>query len=695
MNEAAAPQSPCSSRLAMDFDPLIRERAYRRRNLLSLTVGADRLDLSGVVVVLKPIPESYLAHLEESPALEVCLEKSEQSAVETLERSTFHCSPLRMESVIVAASLGLWRTTGRSNDIIEATRARFLGGMEEGRREKKSKLPVKLFFNFLNEMEIDVVILSTDRERMAVFCAKSARRRQLPDIDAAEDEGGEPTVRCRTLLALEYSTSGAPWSPMQLPMLRRGRRVSINVSETRDGVQSDTQNASRARVVAFSTGDLAQSSNTDTMAFDRTVYNPQMVLPKVSGSTQSIESEKQSEADSRESPFIGMRYPNINQLDLQVMEVLRRGLHPVLRRNRIRFLIAFPTALIGFIVGLVLIIHVNATIETFCRQTSTDTSAIGSEESSDSDCHTSFCDPNRNSAIENAATAFLFRRVSGPGHFVVAATCGMFVASLLAAAVSYFTTRTLARENSRPLFYIVMTALHIAFSVATCAFSAYALSVLIHTVHEMPCSSFQGNDAASCGLAQILCPDYLIEVHIRHSTPVTSALSILFFCLCVVEFLASLVPPMPDKGTLEKIQKAKPETYVFYPSVYAPDGISDTEKVWLRRRIARRLHMQLREQVQQQEMLLTRSATIGEMMLANREQSLSGSRPRETPANTANHWSENEPQNPLHYMASLEDASGGENSSLEPGAYGAGRRELPLQLLDEVARISRRVKPLT
>ncbi|RNF11488.1 hypothetical protein TraAM80_00934 [Trypanosoma rangeli] len=684
---------------ATDFDPIIRLRVYRRRDITALaTDTAETLDLGREVVLLQPVAETYLEDVNTSPELAICLAEHEESySVEKLQPTDFISSPLRVENVVVAASLCLWRNIRRTNDIVEAARDRFLRGVEVKRRTKKSKLLLRRFLRFLNELFVDVVVLSTDRRSVVVSCANTAHRSSIHTV-ASMRRRSCPSFR--TLIALEFNPSEGYWSPLLLPVRLQTQRSMMQPSKTPDNQDfNDVTNFRRTRALTVTCGEMTQSFNLETMMLDRTVYNPQRVPVRLRGDMQTVRGENDGESAPANSPFTGMRYPNIRQLDLQVMEVLRRGLHPALRCNCIRFLVTFAVALAAFAAGLALIIYVRFTLETRCCRVSDGICLVGAGDASENVKSNPFCDVKKNPALLKATEAFLFSHLASPGGFIVASTSCMFMASLLAVAVSYFTTRAAALENSRPLFYIVMMALHIVVNAIASAFAAYTLYIFSHTTHEVPCSSFKGDTAVFCSAAQELCPDYAIKVQARHPVHATIALSAVFFSLCVVEFFASFISSMPDEKKLQTISKAKPETNVFYPSVYAPDGVGEMEKRKLRKHIAHRLRKQLQEQMQQQDVLLTRNATIGEMILAKREKTLMGDLSNGNCIINARDWNDEELQDPLHYMIAPGGTSSENDMAKEEKQKMSDTNkedwQLPSCLLEEVARISSRIQAST
>ncbi|EKF31819.1 hypothetical protein MOQ_004341 [Trypanosoma cruzi marinkellei] len=681
---------------AEDFDPVICLRLYRRRDIAALAIDINgAFDLRGVVVPLRPVTDTYLEKLNTSQELARCLlEHEEPRLVRNLQPTDFISPSLGVENVVVATSLGLWKTTRYTNEVIEAARTRFLRGVEEKRRSKKSKLPIRLFFKFLNEMQIDVVVMSTDRKSVIVSCASTTRRLAMV---AFPDEQNTSVPSFRTLLALEFSPSEGYWRPLLLPVQLRTPTLKLDIPEIRDVAGSCSKSDFlKPQTLTSTFGETAQSCNLETMMLDRTFYNPQRISAKTSRDLQTLEEKGDGASASTRSPFTGMRYPNISQMDLQLIEVLRRGLHPALRRNRVRFFVTFFVAMAAFIVGLVLVIYASVTLETCCHHVSSRTCLNGAEDLSSDSRSNLFCNAAKNPALTEAKQTFFFGHLKSPGRFLVAAICCMFVSSLLAGAVSYFTTRAIAQKNSRPFFYKLMMAFHVILGAVACAFSAYTLSIFSHTVHEVPCLLFSGTVSASCSRFQALYPEFVIDVRARHPVHVVFALSVIFIIFCTVEFFASWMSPMVDDDTLHALQKAEPETNVFYPSVYAPDGISDAEKRKLRGHIGHLLHMQLQKQMQQQDTLLTRNLTIGEMILAKREKSLMVGPSQGSFAMNSRHWNEDMPQNPLPYTADSDNTSSGsstdnEEEKKEPDER-EEKREVPPRLLAEVEQISRRVK---
>ncbi|RNE97219.1 uncharacterized protein Tco025E_09514 [Trypanosoma conorhini] len=323
--------------IAAHFDPIIRLRVYRRRDITALAPDtAEAFDLSHEFVLLRPVPEAYLERVSTSPELRSCLaEHEEYYSVKKLQPTDFLSSPLRLENVFVAASLSLWRDTRHTNDLVEAARDRFLHGVGKKRQAKKSKLPVRLFLRFLNELLVDVVVLSSDRKSVLVSRASTAHR---PSTATVANLGRPSCPSFRTLVALEFSPREGCWSPLQLPVRLQTRQPTVELPKTPDSQKSSVaSNLLRTRVSTATYGELAQSCNLETMMLDRTVYNPQRVPARLGAEVQTVEGGKDGTSPPPNSPFAGMRYPNIRQLDLQLIEVLRRGLHPALRLNRIRF----------------------------------------------------------------------------------------------------------------------------------------------------------------------------------------------------------------------------------------------------------------------------------------------------------------------------------------------------------------------
>ncbi|ORC92008.1 uncharacterized protein TM35_000042220 [Trypanosoma theileri] len=708
------------STFAMSFDPIIQQRTYDSKDIMGLLKGVAILDLSSDIVLLKPFSNTYLNEMEASPAFKLCLKEYEpRLSVKPIKRKHFHCLPLRVENVIIALSVSLWRTTLRSNDLIEALRERFLSGLDEKHRSKKNKLPVRMLFRFLNEMSVDVVVMSMEKEKIAVFRAKSSQQKPLSESN--DPKVGISPAKERTLVALEFDAACGIWSPLQLSpppstpllsMVSHGKQSQVSEQETFDETRSQSQALSTINMMRSNatplTFELGQSSNMDTMVFDRTVYNPQMVPLKANGDVNNLEDGESGKENAQHSPFAGMRYPNINQLDLQLWEVLRRGLHPALRRNRIRCIVTFPLALIAFCLGLALIIYLRISLKACFNDTSTDVCVYANEETSIENCTIPFFNNTNSSVLDESVNAFLFGYAASPGTFIVAVTCCMFAAALMAIGVNYFTTRAIATGSTQPLFYIIIMVAHVILGVVGCSFSAYALYVLSHESHQISCSWFDNDMKVYCMAAMNICPGIMIEIHLQPIIPIVLTLSILLLCFCSVQFIVSLVPPMPDHNTIAALEKAKSETYVFYPSAYAPDGISKVNKLWLRARITRRLRMQLREEVKLHNFLLTRNATIGEMMRANRAQSLGEGEYQETTLHKQQEqkWLGESLERPLHYMVMIDESNNvngftgkqhqhqqkRSNEERVAGESKRIRREIPSKLLTEVEEISHRVK---
>ncbi|RHW70668.1 hypothetical protein DPX39_090057900 [Trypanosoma brucei equiperdum] len=653
-----------------DFTPLIPTDAYGTKHMKGFRVGLGKLDFSSEFVFLHPISSELLDQLKRLTKEEKDGERgmsvgsgvTNPPLVEALKCSDIQRCALRSNNVIVATSFGLWGTVDHCGDIIDAVKARFLAGADERRMSKKVKLQLKHFFKFLNEMQVDVVVLSPDRTRVAVYSAVRSRSSFTPRTElSAAEATRRPGDGGRTLLALEFDHGDGSWCPLRLaPELERekeevGDNGEGNASPLpfipEDTLLLDGCNASITHGASLTLGALGYDSPADSRANSRTVYKPQRVSDWKGYKDEVTESHEGSDTPEGKSPFEGMRYPNIRPLDIQFFDILLRGLNPRFRLNRIRLLVAFPVAILGAGFGVILTVYLRSAMGSCCRDASSNTCSGSADHNiSDEYCEQTFCDDNNNTALAQVHTAFLFGNAPVPGHFVVGATCCMLLASVATLLVGYFTARSLAIK-SRPLFHMVVMCVQILLAAAAAVLSAYTIFILSHSRHKIDCSFFGDGDALSCMMAQRFCPNYIIEVVRPGPWPVELVLSSVLFLLCVVELVAAFLPPMPSKEVVESCVKAIPETGTFYPSVYAPDGITSREKATMRCTMKKNLRMQLKTRASQKDILLTRNVTIGELIAANRDQSLKEKTERlSVPTHNSTTSHNNREVEQIHYM---------------------------------------------
>ncbi|CCD17120.1 unnamed protein product, partial [Trypanosoma congolense IL3000] len=389
------PRFPSSAgSLLPGLKPLVRVRPYRTRDLKMLMAGAVQLDLAQEIVLLHSVSEELISHLRKSSGETPCSRNwDELLDVKRIKRTDFHRAAAASSSVIAATSLGLWGSVDYCADILNSVRMRFLPHADVTRVNKKVKLQIRHFFKFLNELHIDVVVLSSDRTSAVMYLStrsgspSSQTAGQPPQVVA----NGERRFYDRTLLALEFNHADASWWPLSLTVAYENDNYVASLPKLIPENEKLLSDAS-APMPRGRNGVLLHAhqliTDTESVSCTRTAYNPQH--------TENWKGCNAVQADCGDdrltSPCAKMRYPNIEPLSLLFFSVILEGLRPTLYRNRMRFIVAVPVAILGFLLGILLIIYLSMNMLPCCHDVSSN-QCVGSPSSSSYDayCDETFC----------------------------------------------------------------------------------------------------------------------------------------------------------------------------------------------------------------------------------------------------------------------------------------------------------------
>ncbi|KPI90757.1 hypothetical protein ABL78_0193 [Leptomonas seymouri] len=332
-------------------------------------------------------------------------------------------------------------------------------------------------------------------------------------------------------------------------------------------------------------------------------------------------------------PFDGVLYPNLMQMDVSFGVILKQSMHPLFGIPRLRLIVGVPLGVSSCALGLALIIYVAKTttvcffdsITELCAVVDKDlTGSSGSDSSQGVSCYSIIANSALSGFQSKLSDQFLYGHLVSPGNCLIVTICCLFAATVNSALIPFFAVRYLALGGVQPLFHYVLQAAQVLLGAITCAFAAYVLFCFHGRRHTIACGAMKAADAMLCySRVQSCGSQYSYAAYTRLRGPnVALILSIVYLVLCVLHWLVSFLPVVPSASRQDAIPTATPDTYTFRPSLFAPDGPTPKEVQQLRHVIQAPLRQDVRQCVQQQDRLLTASTTIGEMMQANRAQSL-------------------------------------------------------------------------
>ncbi|KAG5467033.1 hypothetical protein LSCM1_01213 [Leishmania martiniquensis] len=546
--------------------------------------------------------------------------------------------------------------------------------------KKRIRVPFSSVLRFLNRCGIDVLVISSDQKCASSFCAK--RRHVLqggrpPSADVActtqtaseMDEGGacgaaasEKPLR-RVLVALSYDHEEGLWCPLttsrplrqvasQWSAYCRSQRRQTRSNAKREKSKADAEAAAKAEKAAIEAQLLAwqqriasngpgphqsEPGGTDTDAASfrlltaATNGDPQVGIA-FPGDISRDGSRSPPVKPGNRLPFDTVLYPNLMQTNWGFTLLLREGLHPLFTMVRARLIFGVPLGCAVVLFGIALVVYVSKSTAVClidlhtgqCVDVSSSGNSGSSSSSRDDGCLallTSLLPSARHTTLSNR---YLYGPSAAPGTCLIVTICCNFVALLDSVLLVFFAVRYLALGSIHPCFIYVLRGVHAVLGAIVCAFAAYVVFVVHKRLNVLPCSTLAAGDAILCASRLENCGHrYAYGVHgPLMGTNVALVLSCVYLALCALHWLVAALPVLPNVDTQDLIPTATPDTYAFHPSLFAPDGPIPPEVGQLRHAMQPPLRQELSHYSQARERLLTTMATIGEMMQANRVNSL-------------------------------------------------------------------------
>ncbi|AYU83256.1 hypothetical protein LdCL_350050700 [Leishmania donovani] len=504
---------------------------------------------------------------------------------------------------------------------------------------------------FLNHCGIDVLIVSPDRKAATSFCAKRPHLHRSHRRPSAHVTHATP--RRRVLVALSYDREQGLWCPLttarpirqvasqwreyqrsqRLQTPRRAGRgkhkahAATTVQAKEDAVEARVQTCEQHPAPHPQQPQQSEPGGTGAAA-----NKAPHVVVTVSGDNPSDGSKTPSLKSGKRPPFHAVLYPNLVQTDVGFTLLLRQGLHPLLRTVCVRLTVGVSLGCVAVLFGLALIVYATKTTDAClvdvrasqCVDVGSSGNSGGFASASDSSCLwilLSLFPPAYHAGLSNR---YLYGPPAAPGKCLIVSICCSFAALLDNVLIVYFAVRYLALGGAQPCFFHLLRSIQAVLGAIACAFAAYVLSIFHRRLHVVPCAALAAGDAVLCTAHLESCSNrYAYGAHGPLSgTNVALVLACVYLAVCVLHWLVAALPVLPRIATQDRIPTAKPDTYTFRPSLFAPDGPTPIEVDQLRQAMQQPLRQELRHCVQARGRLLTTTTTIGEVMQANRVKSL-------------------------------------------------------------------------
>ena len=204
----------------------------------------------------------------------------------------------------------------------------------------------------------------------------------------------------------------------------------------------------------------------------------------------------------------------------------------------------------------------------------------------------------------SAFSGYYFGTAAAPGRVIVV-ICILeamsFAGSLL---VQFLFLRTMAQKNARSRFWYIATCGNIAVSILGFALAAYvAAEFNASHFHAVPCNAFSRATQELCVANYAACALRSAVVVIDGN--ITGPILIAIAVIGAANMFASVIPP--NWGlTTTRVNPARPDTMIFRPATYAPDGLTEDDALRLQSHI--RLEMRKTEGTSSDLLVRTDSA---------------------------------------------------------------------------------------
>ncbi|CUG92650.1 transmembrane protein, putative [Bodo saltans] len=294
--------------------------------------------------------------------------------------------------------------------------------------------------------------------------------------------------------------------------------------------------------------------------------------------------------DPQDYPFHSIRYPNLDMMDCGCCDLFVETANMKYFPSacvRLLVTLLFASAAAGLSIAL-LVLWWGDDHSTCCahssnpsvcwNQTSEAFLNVSTNDGMEAQCFDWMC-PADGALQQHAQHAYFYGQALGPGQCLWLAIAGSLVCFGMSVAVNHFTIRFLALFKAKPRFMYWLSFLHICLAAALCAVCSYLLFLVVDlrrgTSTVVECGWYGANsvERGLCNDAAASQCVSVVAVMLPHAhDTVIFALAIALVACSGLHFLTSLIPTVPSEDNRVSIPHAIPDTAIFVPGIYAPDG---------------------------------------------------------------------------------------------------------------------------
>lgn len=577
--------------------------------LLKLNRDEIPLELSHVSSVILPLSAeelniAALSHADVTPEPINDVQAKKYAAYRTVSK--------KFASPVMAIAHALFSDVRRANELILPMRRLFLGP-DGSSNLKKRKVKLEAILYTLckaNDGTIDIVVITPFRDSASLYTSFNGYVLHEDDNDSSTERRQQ-----RTLVVIEYDAEMGMWSPVEYSLRYAAAPTGVATAPPLNG--GAPRSHKRAPIAAES---VAESGDEATA----------QGYPKVSRATAPVDDGEVNEAradvleehppfdvlvqhaDRRfhtaaqlqrmppdgvplaGAPFLHVKYPTIDMSDFGVLRLASETWNQSLLRALFRLL---GTTICGastaaLLIALIVVLWAsdlhaccqNAVLSEIGTQQCWDLNAssylnmtLGA--SAEARCAANMC-PASGILLRSAVWGYLYGSLLSVGRCLWLALSGSILCFAAAVMVNHFSMRPLALNRATPLFVYWLHVGHVCTSGATCAVLAYAVYQLHFLRHSdgasHSCEWFTDYRRVVCldgiqsGCSTVV-RVYLSDRQRSYGLVIAAAVT------AGLQFLLSLVPTVPQEELRAVLPGAMPDTNIFSPGLFAPDGATEQD----------------------------------------------------------------------------------------------------------------------
>lgn len=311
------------------------------------------------------------------------------------------------------------------------------------------------------------------------------------------------------------------------------------------------------------------------------------------GGSAAVEIPGPKATSSPPPPFHSIRYPTLDMTDCGCCQLLAETSYTHFPGSCIRLVLAclFAVVAAGLSVAILIVVWGGGDEHSCCahrsdptmcwNQTSDAFLNITDSGSIDAQCIMRMC-PADAVLHRDATYVHLFGQLFGLGRCLCVAAAGALFCMALSVAVNHLTMRFLALYKAKPRFMYWLSALHVLVAAGLCAMSCFILWCVIDLRRRgstvVACDWYDADsvERGLCEDAELALCAAVVAVSLPNDL-VAFSMSIALVSACGLHLIVSLIPSVPSEDGRSTLPHAIPDTAIFVPGLYAPDGATQEE----------------------------------------------------------------------------------------------------------------------